>query len=781
MNEGNDTEVFVNLNAPSPPESEAPVERSEPSPSLSLFSSAPSRARNAVSKDNLLYDSKARIQTGPGVPEWRWRTVSFGWNGPVLGAQKIRPVLISLGMERALTVIRVALLLLLAGTLLDARRLGRWVSREAPKGAAPAILLFAWAFASTASAQTQIPNQPTLDMLRARLLEVSDAFPHAADIPYVALTLNDRRVTIDAEIHTAIHAAAPLPGRLPAWSPLTVLVDGKPEPALRREDGYLWIVLPAGVHHVRVEGLLTNVTEWEWTFLLKPHQVKIEAPGWAFSGVRPGGLPEQQVFFALKQRTTAGQASYDRQDVQSIALVDRTIELGLVGRCNTTVTRLSPAGKAVALRIPLLPGENVLSANTVVKDGFIEIGLGAQETTFTWESGIAVTNQLKLATRKDDAWVERWHLVASPVWNVTIAGLLPNFEAGNPDLIPVWQPWPGEESDLTVSRPEAIAGATVTVSRATHGITLGQRQRVSKLELALRCSLGEDFLIEVPGAAEITSLEQNGKALPVRRDENRLIVPLHPGEQTVSVAWKINSLLGFRATTEAIRLPVESANIRTTMSLPENRWVLWAAGPRRGPAVRFWGILICSILAALALERVPRSPLRLVEWVLLAIGLTQVPLPAALAVIGWLFLLAWRGRSGADLTRGKFNLLQLILVALTAAALCILLVAVGEGLLGNPEMFIAGQGSTQHMLHWFQPRTDGLLPQPECYSISIWWYRFLMLLWALWLAAALVRWLRWGWQSFSAGGVWKKPERKVKAPAQPPAIVPASNIPGTPG
>ena len=75
-----------------------------------------------ASKLNLYYDTKARIQTGPGVPEWKWRTVSFGWNGPVSAAQHVRPVLISLGLERALTVLRVALLLALAAVLLGARK-----------------------------------------------------------------------------------------------------------------------------------------------------------------------------------------------------------------------------------------------------------------------------------------------------------------------------------------------------------------------------------------------------------------------------------------------------------------------------------------------------------------------------------------------------------------------------------------------------------------------------------------------------------------------------------
>ena len=61
-----------------------------------------------------------------------------------------------------------------------------------------------------------------LETLRQRLLETSDAYPTAADIPLVSLTLNDNRITIDAEIHAAIRTAVPLPGRLPAWAPVSV-------------------------------------------------------------------------------------------------------------------------------------------------------------------------------------------------------------------------------------------------------------------------------------------------------------------------------------------------------------------------------------------------------------------------------------------------------------------------------------------------------------------------------------------------------------------------------
>ncbi len=782
----NTAAVSEQQNAPAAPaadESRGEYDRS------SRFGMSSTIRKQAVSKENLYYDAKARIQTGPGVPEWKWRTVSFGWNGPVNAAQQVQPILISLAVERGLTTARVIMLLALSAVLLRVRKVTTSVPPTSAAKAAVALLALALL---PASAHAQVPDKATMEQLRQRLLEPSDAYPTAADIPSVALTLKDRRVTIDAEIHCAIRTAVPLPGRLPAWSPVSVFLDDLPEVALRREDGFLWVVVPAGVHRVRVEGMLAAVTEWEWTFSLKPRRVTITAPDWTVTGVRPDGAPEAQVFFALKQKTAAGQASYDRQDVQTIAVINRSLELGLIWQVRTTVSRLSPLGKAIALRVPLLPGENVLTSNAVVKDGFIEVRIGAQDQSAAWESGLAVSDTITLATRAEDAWVERWQLVASPVWNVAIAGLAPVFagdapapvtnnetiRAGGGDLIPTWQPWPGESATLAISRPEAIAGATVTVSRGTHEIVLGKRQRVSTLELSLRCSLGEDFLIDLPAEAEITKLEHSGKAIPVRKDGAKLIVPLRPGEQTVSVGWKINAELGNRARAEEVRLPVESANISTVITVPGDRWVLWADGPQRGPAVRFWVILVCSLLAALALGRVGLSPLRTIEWMLLVIGLTQVPLPAGLAVIGWLFLLAWRGDAAFQkLSHPAYNTLQVVLIGLTAIALGILISAVGEGLLGNPEMFISGNGSSRTVLRWFQARADTLLPQPGCQSISIWWYRLSMLVWALWLAAALIRWLRTGWGNFSSGGFFR---RKVKETVLPPPLPRHPSAPTSP-
>ena len=104
-----------------------------------------------------------------------------------------------------------------------------------------------------------------------------------------------------------------------------------------------------------------------------------------------------------------------------------------------------------------------------------------------------------------------------------------------------------------------------------------------------------------------------------------------------------------------------------------------------------------------------------------------------------------------------------MIILLTLISLLILMFVVGAGLLGNPDMFIVGNGSSRTYLQWFQPRSGPALPTPYVVSISVWFYRLLMLFWALWLATALLRWLRWGWQQFSAEERGGKSQRRQAA------------------
>jgi len=186
--------------------------------------------------------------------------------------------------------------------------------------------------------------------------------------------------------------------------------------------------------------------------------------------------------------------------------------------------------------------------------------------------------------------------------------------------------------------------------------------------------------------------------------------------------------------------------------------------------VRFWVVLTCSLLLAWILSRLPHSPLKTTEWLLLAIGLTQIHMVGALFIAGWFFLIAWRGRNGQlPWPAYGFNGLQIGLVACTVIMVSLFIGVISKGLLGDPDMFIRGNGSYLHVLKWYQPSTEGSLPPILCVTVSIWVYRFLMLLWALWLAFSLIRWMKWGWLQFSAGG-YLKPLGQKKAPATAPPL-----------
>lgn len=708
---------------------------------------------------NLKYDPATRIQTGPAQPQWSWNVVRCEWAGPVSAKQQIRPILLSMQMHRMLTVIRVLLIMLLVAVVLGARKL-RWPSAKATATATSAVVACLFLFASPPPTMAQdFPDEQMLQTLRKRLLEPADVYPHAADIAHVTLNVEAGRVRMEAEVHATIDVAVPLPGKLPIWSPVFITIDDQPARLVSRREGYLWVVVPSGVHKIVTESLLPDISEWEWTFELKPRLVNVVAPGWTVTGIGRNRVPDQQLLFS-RQRPASDAAAYDQKDFNPIIAVNRHLEIGLVWQVRTVVTRLSSDSKAVSLKIPLLPNERVLTSNTRVENGLADVSLSAGQKQYTWSSLLPVAQDITLHASEAAAWVERWHLVLSPVWNMSQSGLSPVFETQQENMVPVWRPWPGELATLKFSKPKAAIGDSLTVQKVEQ--TVAMRQRTSTLKLNVECSIGRDFIIGLPPETIVTSLKHDGQAIPVRRDEVGVIVNARPGRQIMEVAWKSGEPIATVTTTSDVTLPVEGYNVTTVMQVPDSRWVLWADGPMLGPAVRFWVILVIAVLIAIVLGSIPKSPLNRIEWVLLAIGLTQVHVAAALLVVTWLFALSRRGTDcGDNMNRWAFNLMQVGILVLTFVALGILVIVVGQGLLGHPDMFIVGNSSTRTYLHWYQPRIGTSLPVASVISVSVYFYRLLMLFWALWLATALLRWLQWGWSQFSSGGLWKRKPRLI--------------------
>jgi hypothetical protein len=164
------------------------------------------------------------------------------------------------------------------------------------------------------------------------------------------------------------------------------------------------------------------------------------------------------------------------------------------------------------------------------------------------------------------------------------------------------------------------------------------------------------------------------------------------------------------------------------------------------------------LVVAIVLGRLPDSPLSIGEWLLLGLGLSTISWTVLLLVAVWLFAMRWRERTTTSqaLIPNRFNTLQVVLAALTVMAVTSLVFSgVRYGLLATPDMGVTGPGSYGGTFSWFVDRTSAALPQPTLYSVPMWVYRTIMFAWALWIALALARWLRFAWRAWSTGGYWR--------------------------
>ena len=124
------------------------------------------------SQQNLVQqDPAAVVQTGPGRPRWRWRTVNLKWSGPVRRDERVSLWLLPPWLNRlagGLRVLGLAALVLLM--------LLRWRPRGG--GFAGALGLGLALLLPTASARAEMPSSETLDQLRSRLTALERCAPH---------------------------------------------------------------------------------------------------------------------------------------------------------------------------------------------------------------------------------------------------------------------------------------------------------------------------------------------------------------------------------------------------------------------------------------------------------------------------------------------------------------------------------------------------------------------------------------------------------------------------
>ncbi len=292
-------------------------------------------------------------------------------------------------------------------------------------------------------------------------------------------------------------------------------------------------------------------------------------------------------------------------------------------------------------------------------------------------------------------------------------------------LAPWWQPWPGERLQVQALQPTTVSGPTLTLQGHVTTLTPGAHSTLAETTLRFRASLAGTQRATLPPGAELLGMRLDNDEVPLQARDGQLELPVIPGEHTVTLRWRVPQGTDGafnRYETQPLALNLPGVNATTQLNLPESRVVLLVGGTGIGPAVRFWGFFVLLVAVSMVLGRHRTTPLGMLGWLLLLLGVAPISLWGALAVVGWFFALAWLPspqqlrRLGCDEQAAR-STMPFALGLWTLFAAIALYLTIQRSLLGYPDLLVGGNGSTPFELNWYQDRFQN---QPDAdWAISM--------------------------------------------------------------
>ncbi|HEU4670506.1 MAG TPA: hypothetical protein VFR91_07345 [Dyella sp.] len=753
---------------PPPPAPPAPpsdlAEMAAPPPPVAAVESLASVDMDA-SLASAPLDSRSVAQAGAGQPEWRTgNSYRLGWSGPVTANQSMRLVIAPAWLVRLLRVLMVALLAALLARMvpvLVTPLRGRWIDWR--RGAAGAAMLLALLVPHVGHARQAYPDPRLLDALRQRLTEAPKCAPDCAAIADAQVQAGSDTLDLVMQADAGANAGLPLPQGDDALTLLDARLDGQPAALVRRGDTVV-LRVDRGVHHVALRyRIAAGADSLRLGFPLRPAHVGFIGQGWNASGLDDARLLGDSLALSRMRAAPDGSALAVAQRLPPYVRVIRQLAFGVDWQVRTTVERLAPEQGGFSVDVPLLPGEHPQGDDLVVQDGAVQASFRADTPQVSWSSRLDHAPKLSLTAPPLGERAEVWQVDAAPMWHVEASGVPTS-------AVPHglrFQPLPGETLTLALSEPSAVPGSSIAFDRVQASTTAGERASETTWLLVARSTRGGEHAITLPPGAELLQVRRDDETLNLGVRDGKLALPLLPGVHRYQVTLRQPGGVAARTRTAALDLHAPVANIALDLQLPRDRWVLWTWGPSMGPAVLYWSQLAVLLAAAWLLARYAPTKLRFHHWLLLGLGFSAFAWSAYALVVAWLIAMGLRARLKPPAQPVAFNLLQVALALLTALALLALVGAVPRGLLGLPDMHVAGNGSTAWNLRWFADQSTGVLPRAGVFSVSLWVYKLAMLAWALWLANALIGWLRWAFSAWSEGGYWHPRARRASPPELP--------------
>lgn len=693
------------------------------------------------------YEGK-NLLSGPAVPSWRWRKHFIEVASPVAPTHQMRLYLLSPWINRALCAGRAALALLLV--ILLGRALGyspNGVTKSSARGAgAVGAVVLAAILLIPGGVVAEVPSKEILDELQTRLGRTLCSRERCTVIEKASFSCTERQFKLSLVVSSEGISSVLVPGPVELLTPDSVRRNGRPTVGMRRsEGGLLEVRTENGQNLIELEGALPEAQSFSVQFGERPLVVDVQAAGWYVEGLSPSGMVGESLRFINRAPKEKGSTSVPDRKTEGLAtwvVVQRSLTIGEQVAAHTKVTRLGSLSREAHVKIPLLPNEQVTSGPVSIENNELLIGFatGSEHAEFT--SALPWTERLTVEVAPITGVSEEWIIECHPIVACDFSGARPVETTVQGRKVSRWLPFPGEQVVIGVKALAGIAGDFVTVDGFSHTVTWGANLVEGRVKSQLRATQQTSFKITPPEASSVTSVTLDGRAGQSSESAGSVSILLSPGAHTVELAYQIPWSPGLVEATPGVTVGSALNNVDIVVRPSADRWILWTGGISWGPCVVFWSKLILIILLCLALAKIGVLPASPIGAVLVGSGLATLPLILMVVPLAWLASLSLlpklEGRYGG--IPRWFRMVGFIGVSIVAISLWYSVVQ--TGLMFQPPMLIAGNGSTSSALKWYVDHVDGQLPNPWVVSVPLWIWRLVALAWSTWLVTALFGWLK---------------------------------------
>lgn len=717
------------------------------------------------------YQVNEKVQTGPGKPSWQWKTHQLNWSGPVEADQNIQLYMLPPWATQIIRVLIVILQLILMYGIL--RKLFQnhstfpgvpMLSKITKTSAFLLSLGLLWAPSiSHAQDSPKIPSQEILKELKEYTQPKNECLGSCQTVNRMNISLDQQDLSIELRLFNQQSSWYPLPSLGPDWKPTQVQVNGS-EGFLSRKGKSNYLKVPAGQNRIRIQGKIPG-PQFQMEFKITPKTTNIYQKNWEVSGIKGQKINANSIkFLKLIQAKEALQLTkYKANTIESFAHITRSIEFKQKWKVLTTVKRKAPSVGAFTVKAPLLPGERVLKENLKIENSQAILEFKSQENTIKWSSELTPSEVLILTMDSTVSYQETWNLRATSQWHIQASGVPQVKQQTHQTNMPLtWRPLQGEVLKLQIDKPEAILGQSITYENAKLTYSPGERSSITQLKVKIKSSLGERVEIKIPKNAKATSLRINQKEIVLAQKNQMVPFFVQPGNQEIHLEWKSNETFSFISKTPQVTLSHGSTNMNIQYKVPKGRWILYLGGPNLGPAMLYWGMLLTLILIAFICGKFKKFlKLNTLQWFLLFLGLSTIYQFGGILFILWFGVVTYAETHWVALKKYHVDALRVGLIVLTLITLISLVSAIPMGLLSQPDMQIVGNGSSAYQLNWFQDRSLETLPQGWILSLPLWAYRLIMLIWSMWLASSLIKWIPWAWKVIRMNRTAETPEEII--------------------